>query len=167
MFDELTGVLAYWGFLSFCELDSAFGGCIPLGSIDPGLLFFPMSCLVIFHVICFSLCFYCCIAWELGRSFTSSIFFLPWQDCIPGHCPACILILPSVGVHAALLFFLTICVIHLHLHTLVAIYVPVKSLFMLDYYYFLFFYPSPVQPWVTDHPPYWVYGFPRRLRSLI
>lgn len=121
MFHERTGVLAHWGRVPFLSrARSAFGGCIPLGSIDSGLCLSPFNvfcnCVLILDlaVACF------CIAWGFGRSL--HILSSPLGGfCISGHCQS---LYPYCGRYTALaqhVCFSTICVLRFinNPHTLV------------------------------------------------
>jgi hypothetical protein len=131
----------------FRELESAFGGCITLGSIEiwdstfffcgfcryrslfPSLLpdSFLMARVMWLLLDNLLLCWFVVlvVVFSLlhGNSGALSFTFLfpPREDCISGHCKLVFLLWSGHGgaSTARLKFCLTICVFHRHLHTLV------------------------------------------------
>lgn len=120
------GYLAHWGRVPFVSrARSAFGGCIPLGSIDSGLVNLLMSVCAI--ILCLAVaCF--CIAWGFGRSL--HILFSPLGGfCISGHCQLVSLFWSVHGARTARLFhrplrssstLIPLCFVYLACHCFIA-----------------------------------------------
>jgi hypothetical protein len=113
--------LGYWriGVAFVSRARPAFGGCIPLGSLDSTLCSYVSSPLLYNrfpHMRWLSL--FICIAWGLGRSFSHSFFFplggLHFRSLLSLYSYS-----GRRGAHTAHLFLSTIRVLHLHPHTLV------------------------------------------------
>lgn len=113
MFDERTGVLAHWEFLSFRELDQHSAAAYFSGVLIRTLLFMSFDLLPLFCFRCFCLFLYCMGTRALFH-IPFFFFFLTFGRIAFQVIVKLVFLLWSVrGAHTAFVFLSTICVSHL------------------------------------------------------